>query len=80
MNIDYELLEKVACLNMQPHVVILPSDFQHFFKEVNGSFVKNPQRLVRRDVGNVFTRMVIIGASTAVEDFTKQVCAEVVRK
>ena len=79
MNIDYEQLEKVACLDVQPHVLILPSDFQHFFKEVNGSLVINPQRLVRGDGGNVFTRMVIKGTPTAVEDFTKQICAEVVR-
>ena len=79
MNIDYEQLEKVAALDIQPHVLILPSDFQHFFKEVNGSFVMNPQRLVRGDGGNVFTRMVIKGTSSVPEDFSKQVCAEVVR-
>ena len=79
INIDYEQLEKIACLDEQPHVLILPSDFQHFFKEVNGSLVINPQRLVKGDGGNVFTRMVIKGTTSTVEDFSKQVCAEIVR-
>ena len=39
----------------------------------------NPQRLVRGDGGNVFTRMVIKGASGVIEEFSKQVCAEVLR-
>ena len=79
INIDYEQLERIACLDVQPHVLILPSDFQHFFKDVNGCFVMNPQRLTRGDGGNVFSRMVIRGPSSETKDFSTQVCAETVR-
>ncbi len=32
MNVDFEKLEAHAQINQQPHVLILPSDFLHFFK------------------------------------------------
>ncbi len=32
MNVDFEKLEAHAQINTQPHVLIVPSDFLHFFK------------------------------------------------
>jgi hypothetical protein len=41
---------------VQPHVLILPSDLLHFFKELNGCLVMNPQRLAKGESGGVFAR------------------------
>ena len=41
---------------VQPHVLILPSDLLHFFKDINGCLVTNPQRLVKGESGGVFSR------------------------
>ena len=79
INIDYEQLDRVANLDVQPHVLILPSDFQHFFKEVNGCMVMNPGRLARGDGGGVYSRMVIRGTSSENLDFTSQVSSEIIR-
>ena len=83
MNVDYEQLERIASLDVQPHVLILPSDLLHFIKEVNGCIAMNPQRLARGDGGGVFCRMIIRGATSQSEDksldVNKQVFAEIVR-
>ena len=36
INIDLEQLESLGKLDVQPHVLILPSDLLHFFKDING--------------------------------------------
>ena len=36
---DLEQLETLAKLEVQPHVLILPSDLLHFFKDINGGLV-----------------------------------------
>ena len=86
MNIDYEQLERVASLDVQPHVLIVPSDLLHFFKEVNGCIVMNPQRLTKGEGGGVFSRVIIKEESTKDksdtsldDDFAKRFCAEIVR-
>ena len=86
MNIDYEQLERVASLDVQPHVLIVPSDLLHFFKEVNGCIVMNPQRLTKGEGGGVFSRVIIKEESTKEkndtsldDDFAKRFCAEIVR-
>ena len=79
INIDYEQLERIACLDVQPNILILPSDFQHFFKDINGCLVMNPRRLARGEGSGVFARMVIRGQASEKKDFITQVCAEIVQ-
>ena len=87
MNIDHEQLERVASLDVQPHVLIVPSDLLHFFKEVNGCIVMNPHRLTKGEGGGVFCRMIVKGVSSKMKEsvavdnheFSKQFSAEIVR-
>ena len=66
---------------VQPHVLILPSDLLHFFKELNGCLVTNPQRLVKGESGGVFARIKIRGLKEEEnsKDFVHRVNAEIVR-
>ena len=91
MNIDCEQLERVATLDVQPHVLILPSELQHCIKEVNGQIVMNPHRLSKGESGGVFARMLIKGVSRGdgtsnttgdnkgQDPFAKQFSAEIIR-
>lgn len=79
VNVDYEHLEKHSQLNVQPHVLILPSDLLHFFKDINGCLVMNPSRLTKREGGGVFARMLINPAKSEDQPFAKRVQAEIVR-
>lgn len=79
VNIDYEQLERVARIDIRPDILILPSDFQHFFKEINGCLAMNPSRMARGESGGVFARLVIRGSSTENFKFIDQVSAEIVR-
>ena len=76
INMDLEQLESLAKLEVQPHVLILPSDLLHFFKDINGGLVINPQRLTKGAGGGVFARLAI---QAHTDDFTKHVNAEIVR-
>ena len=76
INMDLEQLETLAKLEVQPHVLILPSDLLHFFKDINGGLVINPQRLTKGAGGGVFARLAI---QAHTDDFTKHVNAEIVR-
>ena len=84
VSVDYERFEKYALLPVQPHVLVLPSDVTHFFKDVNGGLVMNPSRLVKGDRGGVFTRMRIrpLKKDASKEEkkaFSKRVQAQIVR-
>ena len=79
VNLDSEQLEAIAQFDQQPHVMILPSDLLHFFKDINGGLVMNPQRLSRGEGGGVFARLKIQGGSDEDNPFAKRVSAEIVR-
>lgn len=83
MNIDYEQLETLGQLDVQPDVLVLPSDLLHFFKDVNGGLVLNPQRLTKGAGGGVFARLAIHGPTAKNNDdncpITKRINAEIVR-
>lgn len=79
MNIDFEQLELLGQLNIQPHVLITPSDLMHFFKDVNGGMVMNPQRLSKGAGGGVFARLAIQGGKKNDAKITKNITGEIVR-
>lgn len=78
MNIDFEQLEQLGTIDSQPHVLITPSDLMHFFKDINGGLVVNPQRLSKGTGGGVFARLAFQGSS-ANDKFSKNVVGEIVR-
>ena len=79
MNIDFEQLEAMAQLEIQPHIMITPSDLMHFFKDINGGLVLNPQRLSKGAGGGVFARLAVQGTSSGQAKASKQVVGEIVR-
>ena len=79
MNIDFEMLEKHARIESQPHVLILPSDLLHFYKEANGGILLNPGRLTKREGGGVFARFKIQKANAEEQEFSKRVVGDIVR-
>ena len=76
---DLERLDKHARLEEQPHVLILPSDFLHFIKDVNGGVVVNPSRLAKREGGGVFARLAISARKEEKQVFAKRVQGEIVK-
>lgn len=80
MNVDYEKFESFAQMPVQPHVLILPSDFMHFVKDINGGIAVNPSRLTKGASGGVFMRMrVQPEKETTGQSFAKRVMADIVR-
>ncbi|GLV42254.1 DNA polymerase alpha subunit 2 [Carabus blaptoides fortunei] len=54
INVDQGLLVKHGKLPVVPHILILPSNFGYFVKNVNGCIVINPERLAKGNVGGTF--------------------------
>ena len=81
MNIDFEQLESLAQLDVQPHILITPSDLMHFFKDINGGLVLNPSRLSKGANGGVFARLAVQGSSSSHNEIkpSKQIVGEIVR-
>lgn len=79
LNVDYEKFESFAQMPIQPHVTILPSDFMHFVKEINGGVAVNPSRLTKGTSGGVFMRMIIEREKDEDQDFAKRVSADILR-
>ena len=78
MNIDFEQLETLGQLDVQPHILITPSDLMHFFKDVNGGLVLNPSRLSKGANGGVFARLAVQNLKNEPK-ISKQIKAEIVR-
>lgn len=78
MNIDFEQLELLGQIEVQPHVLITPSDLMHFFKDVEGGLVINPQRLAKGAGGGVFARLAVQGGTKEVKP-SKKIVGEIVR-
>ena len=89
LTIDYEKLEAHGQIGVRPHVLVLPSDLQHFYKDLgNGATLAvNPGRLTKREGGGVYARIRIKprAEDAASEEgkeelpFVKRVAADIVR-
>ncbi|CAH2094507.1 unnamed protein product [Euphydryas editha] len=56
---DAALWAAHAQLPAAPHLLLLPSNFRYFVKEVNGSVVINPEHLTKGEGGGTFARVLI---------------------
>ncbi|KAG8189941.1 hypothetical protein JTE90_009081 [Oedothorax gibbosus] len=59
LNVDSLHCELHASLPVMPHVLVVPSDFRQFIKDVNGCCCINPERLTKHSSGGTFARLKI---------------------
>ncbi|XP_077285664.1 DNA polymerase alpha subunit B [Arctopsyche grandis] len=59
MSLDTTLWSDYAALPFTPHILILPSDFRYFTKNINGCLIVNPERLTKGIGAGTFTRIQI---------------------
>ena len=78
INIDFEQLESLGQIEAQPHILITPSDLNHFFKDIDGGLVINPSRLTKGGGGGVFARLAVQPGAKEVKP-AKRVVGEIVR-
>ncbi|GFY76565.1 DNA polymerase alpha subunit B [Trichonephila inaurata madagascariensis] len=57
INVDFLHYEHYAGLPVMPHVLVVPSDFRCFIKNINGCCCINPERLVKHSTGGTFLRL-----------------------
>ncbi|GBM51226.1 DNA polymerase alpha subunit B [Araneus ventricosus] len=57
INVDFPRYELHAPLPVMPHVLIVPSDFRYFIKDINGCCCINPERLTKHSSGGTFARL-----------------------
>ena len=55
INIDLEQLESLGKLDVQPHVLILPSDLLHFFKDINGGLGMLSHKMLKMTIVTAYT-------------------------
>lgn len=79
MSIVLDKYERYAKLNVQPHILIVPSDLAHFFKGINGGLVLNPGRLAKGEQGGVFARLRIHPPSNDQVHFIQRIQGEILR-
>ncbi|KAI8425179.1 hypothetical protein MSG28_007004 [Choristoneura fumiferana] len=72
--VDAALWAAHAQLPRTPHLLVLPSNFRYFVKEVNGSIVVNPERLTKGTGGGTFARLLV-----NVDAGTRNVAAQIMR-
>ncbi|XP_034250345.1 DNA polymerase alpha subunit B isoform X2 [Thrips palmi] len=78
-NVDMEMWDDHTHLPVTPHVLVLPSDLRYFLKNINGSFVVNPDRLAKGSAGGTFARLSIKPVLEEDRSIAKSICAQVVR-
>ncbi|XP_063831436.1 DNA polymerase alpha subunit B isoform X1 [Ostrinia nubilalis] len=71
---DAALWAAHAQLPSTPHVLVLPSTFRYFVKDVNGCVVVNPEHLTKGSGGGTFARLLISAAGD-----TKNIAAQILR-
>ncbi|KAM7292670.1 DNA polymerase alpha subunit B [Ixodes scapularis] len=59
VNVDISSLESSGCLEVTPHLLVLPSGLRHFIKDVNGCVCINPEHMVKGLVGGSFARVIV---------------------
>ncbi|VVD06040.1 unnamed protein product [Leptidea sinapis] len=57
--VDATLWSSHGMLPATPHVLVLPSNFRYFVKQVNGCVVVNPERLTKGISGGTFARLLV---------------------
>ncbi|XP_013170919.1 PREDICTED: DNA polymerase alpha subunit B isoform X2 [Papilio xuthus] len=73
--LDAALWAAHAQLPTTPHILVLPSNFRYFIKDVNGCVVVNPEHLTKGTGGGTFSRILI----TDNGDLPKNIAAQIVR-
>ncbi|KPJ18114.1 DNA polymerase alpha subunit B [Papilio machaon] len=73
--LDAALWAAHAQLPCTPHVLVLPSNFRYFIKDVNGCVVVNPEHLTKGTGGGTFSRILITDSG----DIPKKIAAQIVR-
>ncbi|XP_045502628.1 DNA polymerase alpha subunit B isoform X1 [Colias croceus] len=73
--VDASLWAAHAQLPCTPHVLVLPSNFRYFVKEVNGCVVVNPEHLTKGTGGGTFARMIISDDN----DLSKSIAVQILR-
>ncbi|CAK1583502.1 unnamed protein product [Parnassius mnemosyne] len=73
--LDASLWTAHAQLPCTPHILVLPSNFRYFVKEVNGCVVVNPEHLTKGSGGGTFARMLV----TVESNLPKGICAQILR-
>ncbi len=79
VNIDYEKWEAHARMSVRPHLLVLPSDLLHFFKDIDGGLVMNPGRLAKHAGGGVFARLLVRPEKEQEEPIISRIRGEIVR-
>ncbi|KAH9636662.1 hypothetical protein HF086_003480 [Spodoptera exigua] len=74
LSVDAALWAAHAQLSCIPHVLVLPSNFRYFVKEVNGCVVVNPEHLTKGTGGGTFARLLIQNLKD-----DKKIAAQIVR-
>ncbi|XP_028038639.1 DNA polymerase alpha subunit B isoform X1 [Bombyx mandarina] len=72
--LDTVLWDAHTQLQSSPHLLVLPSNFRYFVKDVNGCVVVNPEHLTKGTGGGTFTRVLIDS-----DNATKRIAAQIVR-
>ncbi|KAM3962543.1 DNA polymerase alpha subunit B isoform 2-T2 [Aphomia sociella] len=70
---DAALWAAHAQLPGSPHLLLLPSNFRYFVKEVNGCVVVNPEHLTKGLGGGTFARVLVDGDSQPAEFISAQI-------
>lgn len=82
VNLDLEIMERnpeATSLDVRPHLLVVPSDLAHFFKDLGGGCVAvNPNRLSRGEGGGTFARMVIRRPAKGDRSGTKKLMENIV--
>ncbi|PZC75490.1 hypothetical protein B5X24_HaOG206031 [Helicoverpa armigera] len=74
MAVDAALWTAHAQMSCTPHILVLPSNFRYFVKDVNGCVVVNPEHLSKGTGGGTFARLLI-----ASDNEDKKISAQIVR-
>ncbi|XP_049877465.1 DNA polymerase alpha subunit B [Pectinophora gossypiella] len=73
--LDAQLWAQHAQLPCSPHLLLLPSNFRYFVKEVDGCVVVNPEHLTKGTGGGTFARLLIAND----DQNNKTIAAQIVR-
>ncbi|CAK1552252.1 unnamed protein product [Leptosia nina] len=72
--VDAALWAAHAQLPTTPHILVLPSNFRYFVKDINGCLVVNPEHLTKGMGGGTFARLLISDI-----DNSNSIAAQIVR-
>ncbi|XP_068618836.1 DNA polymerase alpha subunit B isoform X4 [Battus philenor] len=73
--LDAALWSAHAQMPCTPHILVLPSNFRYFIKEINGCVVVNPERLSKGQGGGTFAKAVVSNDTAS----PKNIAAQIIR-